>query len=345
MSDGMDECFAESAAPGSAAGVFEGLDRLPARSRHNLFVPVTSMPDGTTLSIAVNVAVGTSYHPALLAVAAHHGDEHEGPTALIDVWHRIEPNNLSGSVIAVPVLNPLAFRAGKRWSDEDLVDINRIFPGSDAGTVTHRLARVFMDRLASQADFILSMHGWSAGYLVQPYTEFPRDGRNVRESWEGAVAFGLPYLNPLDAGPGRLMTEAGARGLPLIEVEIGGQGTSMAERRRLYEVGMWRLMRHMGIVSTVDTEAIQAPIYIDRVECTAPIGGLMRPEVGVGDNVERGQHLAVIYDLNLRAKAVVESPCAGVVGVLRLSASTLPGQLVATIFQKIDWQAPQTRDS
>src|SRR2546430_17485985 len=75
------------------------------------------------------------------------------------------------------------------------------------------------------------MHGWSAGYLVEPYVEYPKSGKVSEVSRLAARAFGLGYVNPLEAGPGRLVTVASAMGIPIIEVEIGGPATSLPARR------------------------------------------------------------------------------------------------------------------
>jgi len=60
------------------------------------------MPDGSTLSIPLNVITGTRRHPRLLAVAGHHGDEQEGPSALISLWHSLRPESLRGSLVMIP---------------------------------------------------------------------------------------------------------------------------------------------------------------------------------------------------------------------------------------------------
>jgi predicted deacylase len=62
---------------------------------------------------------------------------------------------------------------------------------------------------------------------------------------------------------------------------------------------------------------------------------MLRTELAVGSRVRKGQTLATIFDLNLEPLATVVSPAAGVLGVARLAASVLPGQLVAMIFQPV----------
>jgi predicted deacylase len=77
---------------------------------------------------------------------------------------------------------------------------------------------------------------------------------------------------------------------------------------------------------------------IERAEVFASTGGMLRAETTVGSTVRRGQLLATIFDLNLQPIATVTSPAGGVLGVVRLAASVLPGQLVATIFTKVEGQ-------
>lgn len=328
-----------STVPAPRSGPWRGLRCLARGARYRFSVPVTSSPDGSTVSIPVNVIRGLSDGPSLLIVAGVHGDEHEGPTSLISLWNGLRPEELRGTVVMVPVLNAPAFRAARRWSLEDDVDLNRNFPGEEGGTLTHRIARVFCEEILVEADLVLSMHGWTAGYLVQPYVEFPGRGATSAAAYAAARSFGLPLLNPLDAGPGRLMTVASERGIPLIEVEIGGQGSTLGDRRRLYEAGTRNLLRHLG---QIDGEAPSPPaqIHVGRSERVAPAGGLLRPEVAVGDRVAEGQTLATLHDLNLRLLARIAAPATGVVGVLRLSASTMAGQLVATVFSATDWTPP-----
>lgn len=325
----------------AAAESWHGVRALSGGKRYLFQLPVAGMPDGSTVSIPVNVAKGAAEGPTVVVVAGHHGDEHEGPTALINVWERMQPDAMRGTVVVVPVLNPPAFRAARRRSLEDDVDLNRVFPGLQDGSLTYRIANVFVEEVLTEADFVLSMHGWSAGYVVEPYVEFPGWASTSPAAWAAARTFGTALINPLDAGPGRLMTEASARGIPLIEVEIGGLGSTRPRLRGLYETGIDRLLRHLG---TLDgpPPSVEVPVTtINRNEYLAPVGGLLRPAVEVGERVSTGQALGTIYDLNLGKRASVEACAAGTVGVLRLNASVLPGQLLATLFSPIVWNPPQ----
>jgi N-alpha-acetyl-L-2,4-diaminobutyrate deacetylase len=85
--------------------------------------------------------------PTVLFTGANHGDEYEGPIALYDLAQSINPNDLSGRVIIVPAMNYPAFLAGQRTSPLDGGNMNRVFPGNPAGTLTEKIADYFQRTL------------------------------------------------------------------------------------------------------------------------------------------------------------------------------------------------------
>src|SRR2546426_10647286 len=110
-------------------------DRLPLRSRRRFTLTVPGPPGTDELlatadlaAILVDVIVGSARHPRIVAVAGVHGDEREGPAALAEAWARLRPGELDGTLILVPVANASAFRAGRRTSPVDGIDLNRVFP-------------------------------------------------------------------------------------------------------------------------------------------------------------------------------------------------------------------------
>lgn len=57
--------------------------------------------------------------PVLLLVGGTHGDEFEGPSAIMRVLHSVDIGNLCGQIIAFPGLNMPAFTASSRVSPLD----------------------------------------------------------------------------------------------------------------------------------------------------------------------------------------------------------------------------------
>ena len=66
--------------------------------------------------------------PTVLFSGANHGDEYEGPLALMALARSLPLDSLNGRIIIVPALNMPAYRAGTRVSPIDQVNLNRAFP-------------------------------------------------------------------------------------------------------------------------------------------------------------------------------------------------------------------------
>ena len=113
-----------------ADGVQHGFLRLPwsrdDSAWGNLMIPITVIRNGAG--------------PTALLTGGSHGDEYEGPVALVELARTLDPAQVSGAVVIVPFLNYPAFRAGRRLSPVDGANMNRIFPGKADGTLTQKIA-------------------------------------------------------------------------------------------------------------------------------------------------------------------------------------------------------------
>ncbi len=105
-------------------------------------------------SITIPIAViANGEGPTAILTGANHGDEYEGPVALMDLARRMTADEVSGRIIIVPMMNYPAFLAGKRTSPIDGGNMNRVFPGSPGGTVTEKIADYFQRTLLPEADW------------------------------------------------------------------------------------------------------------------------------------------------------------------------------------------------
>jgi predicted deacylase len=105
-------------------------------------IPVTTLAGGTPLEIPVVVINGAAAGPCFWVDGAIHGDEPEGPLACQIAMREIDPAQLAGTVVLVPVMNVPAFEAAQRGNPLDTFsyDMNRIYPGRANGYLTERMA-------------------------------------------------------------------------------------------------------------------------------------------------------------------------------------------------------------
>ena len=308
------------------------LDQLATRTLQHLSVVLP----GESAEIPFTVIVGQSRSPVCLVLAGVHGDEFEGPAAVHDLCAEIHPQTVRGVIVFVPVANPAAFHAAARRHPGDNGDLNRAFPGNPAGGPTERLAHVLMQEFILRADCILSLHGWSKEASVLPYAEYP-DGASeaARRSMDAAQALGFRYLHPY-VWPAGVLGDASLRhGIPTVECEIGGMGTTTAEGRAQDRDVILRFLAHFKLLDARLAPAPK-PLSIGHTDVHAGHAGLFRSAAALGDRVEPGATLGFISSLAGERIEEVRASAGGTVGLLRTLASVQPGDLMAQVFREVE---------
>src|SRR3712207_2072353 len=121
--------------------------------------------DGTWARLRLPLYVACAPKPGstVVAIGGTHGDEYEGPVGLKNLIQELDPAELvAGRLIVVPVLNVPAFKAARRESPVDGVNMNRAFPGKPSGTLTSRIAHFMTTEVLSRADIVIDIHSGGA---------------------------------------------------------------------------------------------------------------------------------------------------------------------------------------
>jgi N-alpha-acetyl-L-2,4-diaminobutyrate deacetylase len=223
-------------------GVQHGFLRLPY-----------SRDDSAWGAVMIPIAViKNGEGPTALLTGANHGDEYEGPIALLKLANRLKPSEVNGRVIIVPAMNYPAFRAGTRTSPVDAGNLNRIFPGRPDGSVTEKIADYFQRCLLPLADIVLDYHSGGRTLDFLPFAaahELP-DQEQEQRCVAAMEAFNAPYsikLLEIDA-VGMYDTAAEELGKTFLTTELGGGGSASARSVRIAERGVRNLLIHVGIL-------------------------------------------------------------------------------------------------
>ena len=200
---------------------------------------------GVTLDVFF--ADGDKRGRTVLVSAGIHGDEYEGPAAVIDLARVLENTELFGSVIAVPAMNPLAFEAGSRTNPSDGLNLARCFPGKSDGSPTLALASALFEGLAKGVDCLIDLHSGGVEYEFVPLAGFYGPPADDNPSYLAARAFGMPYVWELPRTEGVLSHEAWKEGAVTIGNEYLGAGRLSVVGREAYLAGILRCLEHWGI--------------------------------------------------------------------------------------------------
>jgi predicted deacylase len=217
-------------------------------------VPFTM--DGTwgRMRLPLYVACATKSGSTVVAIGGTHGDEYEGPVAFKNLVHDLDPAELvAGRLIVVPVLNVPAFRAARRESPVDGVNMNRAFPGDPRGTLTSRIAHFVTTEVLGRADVVIDIHSGGASMEIVRTMSFHAvpDPGAYRRFEETALLFGTPFVMIYTSGMGTglLTEEAEAMGKVTIGSELGfGASTDLQGVRWAYR-GLRNVMKHYGLLA------------------------------------------------------------------------------------------------
>ena len=188
----------------------------------------------------------------MVFTGGNHGDEYEGPIALMKLARTLEADEIAGQVIIIPALNFPAVMAGTRLSPIDGVNMNRAFPGRRDGGVSSMIAHFVQREILASADYLLDIHSGGKSMMFTPFACYHKipDQTVMAKAKQAALAFAAPIsleLVELDA-EGMIDTAFEDMGKIFVGTELGGGGTTTTETVAIADLGARNLLAHFGII-------------------------------------------------------------------------------------------------
>lgn len=313
------------------------------RVSFELAVPGPGGEDGT--AIPVTVIHGARPGPVLALVAGTHGYEYPPITALQRLRGETDPQAVAGTMLLVHVANLPAFLGRTIYvSPADWKNLNRVYPGDPAGTLSERIAHRITTEIIERADYLVDMHAGDGNEALRPYVYMPETGDAEFDAAARGLAraFGLDTIvidrAPVAAPDESVLTDMTAisRGIPAITTETGLLGGNEAELVTLALDGARSVMRYLGMLEGVpiDNEAV---VWLEDFEVLrSPATGVFRPAVEQGWIVAEGARLGAVHDLFGDRVAVVRAPFTGVVNYVIATPPISAGEPVAMVSRLAD---------
>ena len=292
------------------------------------------------LSIPVVTVHGAKEGPTLALVSGAHGTEYASIIALERVIDRLDPSQLSGTLIIVPLVNVNSFE--KKVPHVNPVDnksMNRFYPGKLDGTQTERASYMITKEVVEKSDYLIDLHGGDLDESLRPYSYWPLtgDAKHDAITREMVLAFGLDHIiidanRPKDPNASRYLDNtANTRGKPAIAVEAGYAGTTETDDVEALANGCFNVMRYLKMLSGTVTP-IQNPVWIERVDnVVSDVNGIFYPLVKRGSYVAAGQKLGAITDYTGRPLAEPRATSSGVILYICAVPTMTKGATVANV--------------
>ncbi len=269
-----------------------GGERIAPGERRELEIPVARLFSGDWLSLPVMVLRGERGGPTLWLDAAIHGDELNGMEIIRQVLNFLDDREIVGTLIAVPVVNVFGFVQESRYLP-DRRDLNRSFPGSARGSLSARLAHLFMTEIVQRSDYGIDFHTGSLHRTNLPQIRADLGNPEIRRL---AEAFQAPLMIRARQIRGSLRSAAGRLAKPMIVFEGGEPMRFHTEVIRAGVEGTQRVLAHLGMIPDFEPPTETVPTFEADGSRWVRAGrsGIFRQSVALGETVSKGQILGRI---------------------------------------------------
>lgn len=206
-------------------------------------------------------------------------------------------------ILVIPCANQFSMNVGRRFWAADNTDINRMFPGYDAGETTQRIAAYIFDALQGYTYGIHITSLYLPGSCL-PHVRIMNTGYQTPET---ACDFGLPYISFRQPHP--YDTTTLNYNWQIWETETFSLYTPATDHidapaaQQAVE-SVLRFLEHKGCCHSETTPGDTSKIFAEEIlqNVVPSTGGLLLHRTALGDTVSHGQPLADVLD-----------PCSGAV--------------------------------
>ena len=256
--------------------------------------------------------------PTIWLCGATHGNEVTGIEVIHRIFNFLKRNPLKkGALYAAPVINPLGFEMVKRENPYDGEDINRNFPGDNAGDTTERLTNAVFNSIAeTKPDLVVDLHSDTLNSIPYIIIDRPVGARTgiietIKKSWILAEKFGVTVTYDLEEegykkySLDKSLTAAlvNRAQIPAFLVELGGPNVIHEGFVRIGTRGLKNLLAYFDMIQFEEGLWVsETKIKTDgKLELT---GDVVSNEAGIieylakpGEFIKAGQPLAKINNI------------------------------------------------
>lgn len=295
----------------TAAPLVIGGVAIEPGQRATVEIPVAQRYTHALVGLAAHVVRGTRDGPRLFVSGAIHGDEILGIEIVRRLLHMRSLTRLRGTLIAVPVVNVYGFLSHQRYLP-DRRDLNRSFPGSLRGSLTARLAHLFMTEIVANATHGIDLH---SGALHRANLPQIRACLDAPDTARLARAFGTPVIVNANLRDGSLRQAVLERQMPMLVYEAGEALRFDEFAIRVGVRGVVSVMRAIGMLPPSRRRRPGTKPFIARSTSwiRAPASGVLRAASRLGTRVKKGDLVGIVSSTLGESEVRVHADAAGVV--------------------------------
>lgn len=292
---------------GFSQGGFEGAISKKEGSSREDFLEKFSDSLGNETTLPGVVFHGNEEGPVFTIVAGVHGFEYPPIVAAQELLREIDPMQLRGTLIFIPIANKGSFYSRTPFLNAlDKKNLNGVFPGNKKGTVTEKIAHFISTKIIPLSDIFMDMHGGDASEDLLPFVcyynnkKYPEQTQKARALSERS---GFQHIvsydyNLKEGQPSKYaFKEACQQGKVALSFESGKLGNVQEESVRQNKKGIYRILNELGMYKTTFQKGLpQRKQFNKQQYIKSSVQGIFYSDYKAGDRVLEGEIVGLIKD-------------------------------------------------
>lgn len=265
---------------------------IPEGKRTILDLEVAKLHTRTTVKVPVIIERSTNPGPVVLLLAGIHGDETNGVGIIREIISLKINKPKNGTIICIPVFNIFGYLIQTR-EFPDGRDLNRMFPGTQNGSLASQFAYQFTKHIAPIVDYVIDFH--TGGGQRDNISQI-RCNKDDAKALELAKIFNPPMIVFSNNISKSLRETLHKMGKTVLLFE-GGKSKELNPTIINEGVnGTKNILIHLGLIDGEITVR-EAPIFVNKAKwLRASHSGMFKIRVENGSFVKKKEVLGVIQD-------------------------------------------------
>lgn len=293
--------------------VYRGYIKIGDASTHEVKLPyiiINGAKQGSTVTILGGV----------------HAVECAPVESIYRLAEKIKPEELSGTLILVPIVNTEGFHARQPYHNQlDHLNQNKVFPGDPEASITKRVAYHVFEHFVSKSDVLIDAHSADLGEdVTRGIFVYKTEKKELFDKMVELASLYNPALIETTNISGNTGDAVNLYGIPCLMIESGAPYPIREKDIEYHLEGAVNVLKYLKMLEG-EPAIYYPPVDPPSQRIWAEKGGVWRRKVDAGQRVKKGDNLGTVCNLLGETIQTAVAPFDGVVSFLRVHYSVNSG--------------------
>ena len=279
--------------------------------------------------IPVIAIKGVKKGPGLFITAAVHGDEINGVEIIRRIITQIKPEDLSGTLICIPVVNIFGFYNSSRLLP-DRRDLNLHFPGSKEGSSASRIAHKIFNEVIKKCRYGIDIHSEHTLDGAVPYVVGNTENREIKRI---AESLGTTVIIHSEGEEKSLLRECEKEGIVSVLYKAGHIKRFDEKAINAGSNSIMSILNELDMIqqNTQGNSSLQQIYVREQIKIYTDKGGILNLSVKTGCIVQKGDEIGIITNPFGREVEKITAPKTALVLGCVINPLVNPGTIVCQL--------------